>query len=88
MRDAIFLKDLVSGFKTPFTLHQVPETLFLNGGIKEFVYYKKKVASQLFIVDNSISQEYVYEDCEPANVITTAVNEEVCKWVFILLFFY
>ena len=37
-----FVKVLVSGFRTPFTLHQVPETLFLNGGIKEFVYYKKK----------------------------------------------
>ena len=35
------VKVLVSGFRTPFTLHQVPETLFLNGGIKEFVYYKK-----------------------------------------------
>ena len=38
-----FVKVLVSGFRTPFTLHQVPETLFLNGGIKEFVYYKKKL---------------------------------------------
>ena len=37
-----FVKVLVSGFRTPFTLHQVPETLFLNGGIKEFVHFKKK----------------------------------------------
>ena len=37
-----FVKVLVSGFRTPFTLHQVPETLFLNGGIKEFVPLKKK----------------------------------------------
>ena len=37
-----FVKVLVSGFRTPFTLHQVPETLFLNGGIKEFVHLKKK----------------------------------------------
>ena len=36
----------MSGFRTPFTLHQVPETLFLNGGIKEFVYYKKKEKKQ------------------------------------------
>ena len=35
------VKVLVSGFRTPLTLHQVPETLFLNGKIKEFVYYKK-----------------------------------------------
>ena len=35
------VKVLVSGFRIPFTLHQVPETLFLNGGIKEFVYLKK-----------------------------------------------
>ena len=37
-----FVKVLVSGFRTPFTLHQVPETLFLDGRIKEFVYLKKK----------------------------------------------
>ena len=37
-----FVKVLVSGFRTPFTLHQVPETLFLNGRIKEFVHLKKK----------------------------------------------
>ena len=37
-----FVKVLVSGFRTPFTLHQVPETSLLNGGMKEFVYYKKK----------------------------------------------
>ena len=37
-----FVKVLVSGFRTPFALHQVPETLFLNGGIKEFVHLKKR----------------------------------------------
>ena len=43
-----FVKVLVSGFRTPFTLHQVPETLFLNGGIKEFVHLKKKKKKKLF----------------------------------------
>ena len=42
-----FVKVLVSGFRTPFTLHQVPESLFLNGGIKEFVHLKKKKKKNL-----------------------------------------
>ena len=37
-----FVKVLVSGFRTPFTLHQAPETLFLNGGNKIICVLEKK----------------------------------------------
>ena len=45
-----FVKVQVRGIRTPFALHQVPETLFLNGGIKEFVHLKKKEKKDRFEV--------------------------------------
>ena len=54
-----FVKVLVSGFRTPFTLHQVPETLFLNGGIKEFVYVKKKKKKKIFAEGKSYRKKIV-----------------------------
>ena len=83
-----FVKVLVSGFRTPFTLHQVPETLFLNGGIKEFVQEKKKV--QLNEISHLIRSfpnlefmnlvDMVYFDCEWLQEIPNSitVNSNMC----------
>ena len=50
-----FVKVLVSGFRTPFTLHQAPETLFLNGGNKIICVLKKKKKKKKNHKKNKIS---------------------------------